>query len=216
MSSPPEESNRAERRVPRRTFLKAGVAGGSALVLGGAGLALWPGASVPLPAGGLRVLSPSEYATVSAIVARICPASGEGAPGATALSMAHAIDGELAALDPSLVADIKSLLKVFESGLVGALFGERIRPFTRLSPRDQDEVLEAWRDSSVAIRRTGFRLLKSLTAALYYGRSETWARIGYPGPPPASALRAGYAMNLVDLDGLRSKNVAQKVIGENE
>lgn len=216
MSSPSEKEVPSESRVRRRTFLKVGAAGGAAVVAGGAGLALWPGAKVPLPAAGLKVLSPSEFATVSAIVERICPAMGEGAPGATALNMAEAIDAELAGMDESLVGEIKALLQVFESGLVGALFGERVRPFTRLSPAAQDEVLTAWRDSSVGVRRTGFRLLKSLTAALYYGRSETWARIGYPGPPPAVALRAGYAMNLVDMDALRATNVAKEAVGEVE
>jgi hypothetical protein len=35
----------------------------------------------------------------------------------------------------------------------------------------------------MAVRRTGFQALKRLSAAVYYGSPETYASVGYPGPP---------------------------------
>jgi hypothetical protein len=192
-------------RLPRRSLLKLGLAGVPALLLAGVGVAAVPTRLVALPPSGLRVLSHAEYSVLAAIVDRICPPLGEGAPGASARDVARTLDNELAHLDAEIGAAFKILLTAFENGLVGALFGERLRPFTRLAPPDQDVVLAAWRSSSVGARRTAFKILKSMTAAVYFSEASTWQRIGYPGPPPAATLRAGYAANLVDYESLRAQ-----------
>jgi hypothetical protein len=97
---------------------------------------------------------------------------------------------------------VKTVLALFENGLVGALFMERVKPFTQLDPEAQDRVLLAWRDSSITLRRTVYRALSSLTASMYYADPRTWPGIGYPGPPNPTALREAYAEQLVNLAAL--------------
>ena len=38
------------------------------------------------------------------------------------------------------------------------------------------------------MRRTGYRALKKIVYSSYYGARETWAAIGYPGPPPTGGM----------------------------
>lgn len=190
------------RGVTRRGVIKAGLIGTGVTLLGGLGLALRPSRLVP--AEGLHVLGAKQYSVLAAVADRICPAAGEGAPGARALDVARQIDGRLRDLEPATQAAIGMLLDVFESALTGAIFGERLAPFTQLDAEAQDRVLAQWRASEAAFRRTAFGALNSLISSTYYGDSRTWTRLGYPGPPEAKALRIGFAMNLVDYDALRA------------
>lgn len=148
------------------------------------------------------MLTLDEHAIVAAVAARTCPAAGPDVPGADAIEIGLKADRLLARAEPETVADVKTVLAIFESGLTGALFFERVRPFTQLDPDSQDRVLYAWRDSSVALRRTIARALSSLTTSLYYGDPRTWPGLGYPGPPDHEALRRAYVDQLVDLDAL--------------
>lgn len=190
--------------MTRRTVLLIGAAGTSTVALGALGLAAQPSLLGAPPEGGLEVLSLTEYSVLAAAARRLLPPLGEGAPGSEALSVARHVDRELALIDPEVAADIKGMLALLESGLIGTVLGEHVRPFTRLAPEEQDRVLGSWRSSAIAARRAGFKVLKGMTAAIYFSMPETWQRIGYPGPPSPAALRAGFASNLVDLDGLRA------------
>ena len=86
------------------------------------------------------------------------------------------------ALEPSAQAELKQLLGLFENALAGFVFGGRTEPFTALDAAAQDRVLEEWRDSRVALRRTGYNALRTLVLAGYYQSPLTWKPIGYPGP----------------------------------
>lgn len=201
----PEQSGQGKFSPSRRGFLKIGLIGTGVAAAGGVGLALRRTVLREAPAAGLKVLSEREYSVLAAVADRICPALGEGAPGATKLDVARKADEIFATLPQAVQKEFKILLGVFESALTGALFGERIRPFTQLSPEEQDEVLEAWRDSSVAFRRTAFRALSGLAKSIYWGEPQTWARVGYGGPPDPKILRSGFSFLLVDFDSLRAK-----------
>lgn len=197
------------KQLTRRSLLKTGFVGVAVVALGGVGLALQP-TRLSKPGHRLLALNDKEYAVLGAIAARICPPLGRGAPGATALDVAGKADRLIAGADAEGKKGLKLVLSVFESGLTGALFFERVRPFTQLSGEDQDRVLASWRDSSIGFRRTVFRALSSLCGALYFGDERTWERIGYPGPPNPAALRATYAENLVDLHALRAKHSGER------
>ncbi len=188
----------------RRNLLRGGVGGALLLGLGGVGLALQSTRIGSPPSELLLVLTQEERAIVAAIAARLCPQPGPDVPGADAIGVASLADRLLSRAEPGTVADVKSVLALFENGLTGALFFERVRPFTQLDPEAQDAVLCAWRDSRVALRRTVFRALSSMVTALYFGDPRTWPGIGYPGPPEPVAFRAAYAGQLVDLASLRA------------
>ncbi len=197
------------KQLTRRSLLKTGFVGVAVVALGGVALALQRTRATK-PGHELLVLNDKEYAVLAAFAARISPAGGPGAPGATALDVAGKADRLLAGADPEGQKGLKLVLNVFESGLTGALFFERVRPFTQLSGEEQDRVLTAWRDSPIGFRRTVYRALSSLCGALYFGDDRTWQRLGYPGPPSPAALRATYAENLVDLHALRTKNSGEQ------
>jgi hypothetical protein len=173
------------RGVPdsRRGFLKKGLFGGLLLALGGgAFLATRRSAQVSMPPG-LQVLNAREYAVMWAIVQRFVPPR-EGFPAADSINTAVAADGIVALLEEVTQGEIKQLLMLFENALPNFLFGLRTSPFTQLNPTEQDEVLAEWRDSRLTLRRTGYRALRGLAIAAYYGNKATWPAVGYPGPLP--------------------------------
>lgn len=188
----------------RRKLLKGSALGFLLVTLGGTGLALAPSKRRTRPREGLRVLTDDEYAILSAIAARVCPEAGPGVPGADAIDVALQADRMFVRAEDDARAGVKTALGIFESGLVGALFGERVKPFTQLDPDAQDRVLTAWHTSDVAARRTIHRALVSLASSIYYGDPRVWPSIGYDGPPNPAALRVAYAENLVDMRALRA------------
>lgn len=189
--------------LSRRALLRSGLAGIALVTLGGVGVALQPSKLRPLPRGGLKMLSPAEYATLAALAERLLPPRGPNRPGPNEIDVAGLADSLFANAEEDVKKGLKLGLRIVESGFVGALFFERARPFTQLSPEHQDRVLLLMRDSKVGIRRTLFRVFSSLTGSIYYGDPRIWASIGYPGPPDPVALRAAYAENLVDWNALR-------------
>jgi hypothetical protein len=188
----------------RRNLLRGGLGGAVLLALGGVGLGLQSTRRGAAPAEALSVLTLDEHAILSAVAARVCPQPGPDVPGADAIGVGLLADQTLLRAGPETTADVKAVLALFENGLTGALFLERVRPFTQLDPAAQDAVLLAWRDSSVALRRTVYRALSSLTTAIYFGDARVWPGVGYPGPPDPAALRRAYAAQLVDLAALRA------------
>jgi len=193
-------------RLGRRALLKSGIAGFGLVLLAGTGLAVQGTRLRRAPSRPLRVLTLAEYSIMAAIADRVCPDPRPGVPGARALDVASAVDAALVTATEDAKQGVKVGLKVFESGLTGALFGERVKPFTALSPTQQDETLVAFRDSRVAVRRTLFKAFSGLCASFYYADPAVWPGIGYPPPPRSEAIRAAYASQLVDLDALLAPN----------
>lgn len=168
----------------RRGFLKKGLFGTALLALGGGGfLFMRPTRHTKPPPEGLVTFTEDEYAVLDAIARRFVPPK-EGFPSVDEVRPALAADRMFARAPEDAKKELKQLLGLFENGLGNFLFGFRTRPFTQLSPDEQDRVLAEWRDSRLAIRRSGYRALHVLLMTSYYGAPETWSALGYPGPPP--------------------------------
>ncbi len=173
-------------KTERRRFLKRGLLGGGLLLLAGAvplGLrSTLPGRKPRQP---LRLLGAEEHAVLAAVVARIVPGDGAGPqwPSAEALDCAGKIDALMATVHPDVGNDFRRLVRLCESSVAGLLTAGSPRPFSRATPAEQDARLEAWRRSRVALLRSGYQALKRLAHASYYSSPETYALIGYPGPP---------------------------------
>ena len=169
--------------LSRRSLLKRGLLGGSLLAVGGLGfLALRGGRMVPVPPDGLRVFSPREFAVLDAVAHRLVRPR-QGWPTVEEVGVALNADRIAERTEPSAQKELKQLLGLFENGLAGFLFGGRTRPFTALEGEEQDQVLAEWRDSALAIRRTGFSALRTLVLAGYYKSPKVWPALGYPGLP---------------------------------
>ena len=152
--------------------------GGALLAGAGIALAKFPGRLTHKPRQALRVFDEREFAVVAAVAARTVLR-----PDADPVTLAHRIDESLALQLDEVQHDIKQLVDLFENALTGAVLDFRFKPFTRLEPAQQDAALLAWRDSRIALRRSGYVALRKLTTVAYYQDPATWADIGYPGPP---------------------------------
>ena len=188
----------------RRALLKGGLASVALLGLSGTGIALRGTRLRPLPADGLRVLSHAEYSIVAALADRVCPPPDDKTPSAAQLDVAAMAARVLLGAEDDVVEGFKSALHILENALTGALFFERITPFTALSPADQDRTLLAFQRSRLKVRQTIFRAMVSMCASIYSGDPRTFASVGYPGPPNPKAMRQTYAAQLVDYGALRA------------
>jgi hypothetical protein len=196
-------------RVSRRTLIKTSLAALGVALAGGAALALQKTVLLG-DTPSLKVLDPAEYAVLVAITDRVCPALGDGAPGGLALRVPELLDRMLLDTDIEMQKGIKVALKLLDNALTGAVTGERVVPFTKLSPEQQERSLTSWRDADSGFRRTVFGGVSSAINSIYWAQRETWPRLGYKGPPDIEGLRAAYADQLVDLNALRATPVVVK------
>ena len=167
----------------RRSFLKKGLFGGLLLALGGGGLALYPSGHVASPTAPLLVLSEASFQVLVAVAARMVTAKG-----ADPVAIAHTIDRTLTGTLPESQVDVNKLLGLLENALPGLLLDGRAQPFTRLSAEGRDRVLETWRTSRFALRRTGYQALRKLCLSSYYLDEASWEPLGYKPPAGMSAL----------------------------
>jgi hypothetical protein len=177
-------------RLDRRRFLKRGLVGGGLLLCAGALPFAFRSTLRRRPRAPLRLLSADEYAVFAAAAARLVPGDGAGPrwPTADALDCGGKVDALLAEVHPDMGSDFRRLLRLFESGLLGAVVAGSPRPFTRASAADQDARLEAWRRSRFDLLRSGYQAIKRLAHASYYSSPEIYALVGYPGPPVVPAV----------------------------
>ena len=147
--------------MKRRSFLKRGLLGGFLLsTAGGLGLGLFPSRIDYKPTRKLNVLDERRFSVLAAVAARTVRADGAGP-----VEIAHRVDEVFAQRGPEMQKDFVQLLTLLENALAGFLFDGRRRPFTRRRPEAQDAVLRDWRDSSLAVRRGGYLVLRKLTPA---------------------------------------------------
>jgi hypothetical protein len=172
-------------RLDRRRFLQRGLVGGGLLICAGALPFAFRSTLRKRPRSPLRLLSADEYAVFTAAAARLVPGDGAGPrwPAAEVLDCAGKVDALMARVHPDIGTDFRRLLRLFESGVLGAVVAGSPRPFTRASAADQDARLEAWRRSRFALLRSGYQAIKRLAHAAYYSSPEIYALVGYPGPP---------------------------------
>lgn len=169
------------RTLSRRRFLRAGIAGGVALGVGG--VLAWQTSGYEVPAAiasKLEALSPKEYLIVEALARRVLRGDGPGYPTADEVSAARFVDGLVARLDGETRLDLKRLLHLLEHGL--PLRAGKLGRFTRLSGEAQDAVLARMEQSEIGILRGAFESLKSLCLMAYFRDARTWGAIGYDGP----------------------------------
>lgn len=170
-------------RLSRRNLLKVGLFGSAFLATVGVTASL-SGCSTSVPAGGFAVLRQSDMPFLRALV----PVMLEGA--LPAGKMAAAVDGTLQSLDYALHRLSPEMLK-----LTLQLFDVLALPITRgpltgiwgswdkAGTQDIREFLSRWEHSSIGLLKMGHASLLQLVMMAWYGRPESWAHCGYPGPP---------------------------------
>jgi hypothetical protein len=168
----------------RRGLLKKTLGGAALLAAAGAvPLALRKTRLREAPAG-LKFFTAAEYSIWAAVADRIlAEEKPSGAPTAAQLDVAAKADAFLAPLPEPDRKDLKQLLALFDNALFSLVQGGPPRPFTAMSPQDQDDHLRRWETSRLAIQRTGYQAMKRLCCALYFSTPVTYASVGYAGPP---------------------------------
>lgn len=167
--------------MSRRTLFKVGLGGTALLAVGGIGLSL-QGSRLREPRRPLKVLDTLEFSVLAAFADRLAPHQPPF-PTAWELQVAESVDLHLSTIHPGDATDFRKALALLESAVAGAIFDGRFRPFTACTPEAQDATMAAWRTSSVGIRRQAFRAMSGLCHAAYFGSKESYAAVGYPGPP---------------------------------
>lgn len=171
----------------RRSFLKRGLFGGALLLFAGVGLSAIPGAHVADPVAPLAVFDDRAFQVLVAVARRVVVAKD-----VDYVALAHRIDESLTHAVPEARADVVKLLHLLDSALAGVLFDRRATPFTRLSADDQDAVLLEWRESSLALRRSGYQALRKLCLVAHWGEEASFAAVGYAPPAPGSFRPVAY------------------------
>lgn len=169
--------------LSRRGVLKIGLLG-SAFLAGAGVTASLSGCSADTPASGMKVLRASDLPFLRALI----PVMLAGA--VPAERMAAAVQGALAGLDHALEHLSPEMLK-----LTVQLFDVLALPLTRgpltgiwgswekASAEDVRHFLQRWENSSLGLLKMGHSSLLQLVMMAWYGRPESWAHCGYPGPP---------------------------------
>jgi choline dehydrogenase-like flavoprotein len=142
--------------------------------------------------------SPRELETLHAIGDAIVPAipSPGGSPEFYARKASdlgvdrHFLDVVRTQLGARQTAQIHQLLRTFDSPALNLFLDGRPARFTRMTADARAAYLGRWRDSRLAIKRSGFQTVKRLVCFLFYavpgpnGPNPNWADIGYPGTLP--------------------------------
>ncbi len=167
--------------VSRRTFIAAGVAGSAALGFAG----WWRSRSRP---SGARALA--RDSETSAIVAAIVPAMLAGmlpaddarrtaAIADTTAAVHQAIDG----LPPASQRELGQLFALLAFPPARIALAGLSSPWTAAKRDDVDAFLERWRTSRLRLLRSAYDALHQLVFGAWYGQTNAWPAIGYPGPP---------------------------------
>jgi hypothetical protein len=151
--------------MTRGGLLRTGAGGALLLALGGCA----PPAS---PDAMLRAIA-------SAMLDGALPASGRER------ALDDAVSGvkiAIAGLPPAVKGELDQLFGMLQfpptRGIVAG-----VGPWERVNQADVAAFLQRWRESPASLLRSGYQALHQLVMAGWYGQSQAWPRIGYPGPP---------------------------------
>jgi hypothetical protein len=170
--------------VNRRTLLKAGVAGGAALVV-----ARWLYSSVPPSLPQREPLAAAARTILSAII----PALLEGAlPRGADFAAANqetliAVEQTIAGLPPSTRGELSELFSLLDFAPTRCILAGVWLPWTEAPPETIAAFLARWRDSRLALLRSAYGALHQLVLAAWYANPRSWPATGYAGPPALSS-----------------------------
>jgi len=156
--------------ISRRTFLKTGLAGSLLLGLGGYALAPRSDRQKVLAAIANAVLQgalPSEAAARQQGIARTV----------------RNVEATIAGLPLATQAELDQLFGLLTSGAGRIVLAGIWSPWEKASIESISAFLESWRHSRFNLLRSAYAGLHDLTLGAWYAEPDTWAAIGYPGPP---------------------------------
>ncbi len=174
---------RTDHLLSRRRLLRVGVFGSAALA--GAGLlGSLSGCSAEQSAAGFLHLRNSDLP----MLRRLAPVLLEGTLPST--SMPRAVQGTLENLDlglahlpPAVSKQIQQLFDLLSLPLTRGPLTGIWGSWEQAQDADIQAFLQRWGNSPIALLRQGNVALQQMILMAWYGRQESWAHCGYPGPP---------------------------------
>ncbi|MBI3905035.1 twin-arginine translocation pathway signal protein [Pseudomonas sp. GL-RE-26] len=169
--------------LSRRGLLKFSLGATAFLATAGLGASL-SGCSSSVPANGFITLRSGDLLFLRALI----PVMLEGAVNTE--RMPEAVEGTLKSLDYNLAHLSPEMLKLTQQlfdvlgmavtrGPLTGIWGS----WENASANDIRAFLDRWENSSLSLLRMGHSSLLQLVMMAWYGRKESWAHCGYPGPP---------------------------------
>ncbi|MBL8421299.1 MAG: hypothetical protein JNK92_11760 [Dechloromonas sp.] len=155
----------------RREFLKTGLAGGLLLKLAAC--------TNPAKDGGRQAVL---AAVVPVLLAGALPGNGELFREQFSRTVAG-VDQAIAGLPLASQKEIAQLFELLSFAPTRILAAGLWSPWPEASPQAIGSFLESWRNSRFDLFKSGYAALHDLIFAAWYARPDTWAAIGYPGPP---------------------------------
>ncbi|TGK07299.1 hypothetical protein EHO59_04105 [Leptospira semungkisensis] len=162
-------------RFSRKTFLRLGIAGSGALVLGSSICILNRSGRV-LPKS--LFFSESELETLAALSEAILP-EGPNIPTYKDAKVLERLDEEFFFVDPFLSDDFKTLVLVME---YLPLFHWKFSRFSKMSLESRRKFLSELNDSDSDLIRAVWSNLRMPIFLMYYGHESTFKMISYDGP----------------------------------
>jgi len=144
--------------------------------------ASWLAPRFAAAARGDGMLDAEQSAVVQAIAdTLIVPVEDEPTPEEVDVVGSFAV--ALSNLDPFDASEPRKAIGLIESPWFGFIMDLRPSRFTTLDLEGRTAALLAWRDSRLEVRRSAYKVLRTVVVASYYGAPETYGYAGYPGPP---------------------------------
>lgn len=169
--------------LSRRGLLKFSLGASAFLATAGLGASLG-GCSSSAPASGFTALRSGDLPFLRALV----PVMLDGA--VTAASMPDAVEGTLKSLDynldhlsPEMLKLTRQLFDVLGMAVTRGPLTGIWGSWDNASAEAIRQFLDRWENSSLSLLRMGHSSLLQLVMMAWYGRKESWAHCGYPGPP---------------------------------
>lgn len=179
MSTPQPNST----RISRRTLLKAGLAGGAALLL-----ARWLYTTTSGPSPAVKS-GPALEPDARAIIAAIIPVLLDGALPSGAdekparADVLAAVEQVIAGLPPATRKELDQLFSLLAFAPTRCLVAGVWSPWQQATRESITSFLARWRDSRFALLRSAYGALHQIVLGAWYGNPRSWPAIGYAGPP---------------------------------
>ncbi|GGE36561.1 hypothetical protein GCM10007421_08010 [Halopseudomonas oceani] len=169
--------------LDRRSLLKLGL--GASVMLSTAGLtATLSGCSSAGPASNLAVLRESDLPLLAALFPAAVGPHPAFSENSNAIELAIAqLDHSLHYSSPFVQSEVLNLLGMLSMPLTRGPLTGIWGDLAKASPAQLEAFLLRWRDSRFDMLRKGHKSLLQLLHMAWYATPQSWAAVGYPGPP---------------------------------
>ena len=174
--------------MKRRTFIKAGIAGG--VLLGAAGLVsrnvFWGSGTQAGEAAGrsFAFFTQNDYKILKAIVPVILT---DALPREDRSKWVDetitTMDSAVAHFQVEVQGEVRQLFDLLALAPTRIAAAGVWSSWSKATPEAVDSFLNRWQHSGMSLFRSGYDALQQLTAGSWYGNPKAWEIIGYPGPP---------------------------------